>query len=69
MDSVPVREPPVFAATRYRTVPSPVPDAPEVIVIHDTLLVAVHVHPLVVSTFTLPVSSRAGTLSLVREIE
>jgi hypothetical protein len=32
----------VFAATEYRTLPSPVPFAPAVIVIHATVLVAVH---------------------------
>jgi len=40
-----------------------------VIAIHDALLAAVHVHPLPVDTFTLPVSPCMGTLSLVRDIE
>jgi len=40
-----------------------------VIVIHDTLLTAVHGHPLPVDTFTLRLSPCMGALSLVREIE
>ena len=36
---------PVFAAIEYPTVPLPLPLAPEVIVIHGTLLDAVHAHP------------------------
>lgn len=35
----------LFGANVYSTVPLPVPDAPEVMVIHGTLLVAVHAHP------------------------
>jgi hypothetical protein len=42
MLSVPVRCAPVFAATLNATVPLPVPLAPEVMVIHEALLVAVH---------------------------
>ncbi len=44
--SVPTREKDaVFGATVYCTVPSPSPDDPDPIVIHDTLLDAVHAHP------------------------
>ena len=35
----------VFRATVYATVPFPLPDAPEVTVIHGTSLVAVHGQP------------------------
>ncbi len=35
-------EVPVFSASLYFTVPLPLPDAPEAIVIHDALAVAVH---------------------------
>jgi hypothetical protein len=69
MVRVPVRAPPTFGATRYRTVPSPVPDAPDVIVIHDALLTADHEQPLLVETFTSPLSPCMGTLSVFREIE
>jgi hypothetical protein len=47
---VPVREPPPFDATRIRTVPDPVPLAPELMEIHDTLLVADHAQWLLVVT-------------------
>lgn len=36
--------------------------------IHDALLTAVHAHPVLVETPTLPLSPRAGTLTLVGEI-
>ena len=39
------------------------------IVIHETLLPADHEQPLLVETFTLPLSPCIGTLSVVREIE
>ena len=41
----PLRAPPLFAATRYPTVPFAVPDAPEVIVIHESEATAVHAQP------------------------
>ena len=47
MVSVPVRAPPVLAATLSVTIPSPLPAAPPVMVIHGTALVAVHAHPSV----------------------
>ena len=40
--SDPVRDPPVFAATVNATEPLPAPAPPEVIVIHDAPLLAVH---------------------------
>ena len=50
--SVPVRAAPVFAATAYRTVPSPAPLAPDDTVIHSALLAAVHEHAEAVVTST-----------------
>jgi len=52
--SVPVRAPPVFAATVNVTVPLPVPLAPLAIVIQLALLLAVHVQPDCVVTVTGP---------------
>jgi hypothetical protein len=49
---VPVRAAPVFAATLNSTVPFPLPLAPDVTVIHDALLTAVHVQVLAVETAT-----------------
>jgi hypothetical protein len=46
----PIRSLPVFSATTYCTVPSPVPDPPETIVTHATWLVALHEHPEDVDT-------------------
>jgi hypothetical protein len=43
--NVPLRAPPVFAATLIATVPLPVPLAPEVIDNQEAFVVAVHVHP------------------------
>jgi hypothetical protein len=51
------------------TVPSPVPLAPDVTVIHDALLDAVHVHVLLVDTLMLPVPACASTFALLGEIE
>jgi hypothetical protein len=56
MVNVPVRAAPVFAAALIETPPLPVPLAPAVIDNHDTLLVAVHVHPAVAVTVTGPVA-------------
>ena len=50
--SVPLRAAPVFLATLYVTLPLPVPLAPSVIVIHASLLTAVHVQVLGVVTAT-----------------
>jgi hypothetical protein len=59
--SVPVREPPGFAATLKPTEPFPVPLAPDVTVIHIALLVAVHVQLPAVVTLTLPEAPVLGT--------
>jgi hypothetical protein len=52
--SVPVRAAPVLAATSKPTDPFPLPLAPDVTVIHCTLLPAVQVQPDVVVTLTGP---------------
>jgi hypothetical protein len=70
MVSVPVRAAPVFAVMLNPTVPLPLPLAPDVMLIHDVLLVAVHVQPVVVETLTgLPAPAVAATDSLVGVIE
>lgn len=48
--TVPLRELPLLAATLICTVPLPDPEPPDVTVIHDALLVAVRLHPLVAVT-------------------
>ena len=67
--SVPVREPAAFAATLKPTEPFPVPLAPDVMVIHVALLVAVHVQLPGVVTLTLPEAPLLGTFWLPDEIE
>jgi hypothetical protein len=42
----------VFPATLNATDPFPLPLAPDVTVIHDALLLAVHGHPLAAETLT-----------------
>jgi hypothetical protein len=61
MVTVPVRALPVLAATLNPTEPFPVPEAPAVIVIHCTPLVAVHVQPAAVVIDTVPVFAFALT--------
>jgi len=56
MVTVPVRAAPGLAAMRNATEPLPLPCAPDVIVIHEALLVAVHVQPFNVDTATLAVT-------------
>jgi hypothetical protein len=51
---VPVRAAPVFAATEKFTAPLPDPLAPEVMVIQESLLRAVQLHPEAAVTETLP---------------
>ena len=64
--SVPVRlDATVFAATVNPTVPFPEPVAPLVIVIHATLLTAVHEHPVATVTALLPVPPDAASDWLV----
>jgi hypothetical protein len=48
----PVRDGPVVPATAKVTVPGPVPLEPAVMVIHGTLLAAVHAHPAAAATLT-----------------
>jgi hypothetical protein len=50
MVTVPVRDAPLLAAMRNATEPLPLPCAPDVIVIHEASLVAVHVQPFDVDT-------------------
>jgi hypothetical protein len=58
--SEPDRAAPVFAATLKPTAPFPVPVAPDITVIHGSLLLAVHAHAAVVVTLTVPVLAVAG---------
>jgi hypothetical protein len=58
----------LFAATLYDTVPLPLPLALEVIVIHDSPLVAVHVHPAWLVMVIVPLDPPAGTESVVGEM-
>ena len=51
----------VLAATEYATVPDPLPLAPEVIVIQETPLDAVHAQPERVVTDTVPADAAADT--------
>jgi hypothetical protein len=59
---------PVFAATEYATVPDPEPLPPDVMVIHEAELDAVHAHPLVVVTLTVPVEALDDTDVALGEI-
>jgi hypothetical protein len=72
--NVPVRIPPVFAATLIATVPLPVPLAPPVIDNQDALVVAVHVHPAAAVTAIgpavpppAPVDTVVGLIEYVHE--
>ena len=49
---VPLRAAPVLAATLNSTAPGPLPLAPDVMLSHDALLLAVQLHPLLVETVT-----------------
>jgi hypothetical protein len=51
----------LFAPTVSRTDPLPEPAPPEVTVIHETLLTAVHVHPTDAVTATVTSSPAAAT--------
>ena len=67
--SVPVRGVvAVFGATLYVTEPLPLPVAPALIVIHASLLVAVHAQPVDVATATVPVPPPDVTLADAGEI-
>ena len=54
MVSEPVRDPPELTATVNATEPLPTPLDPDVTVIHDAPLLAVHGHPVCVETATGP---------------
>jgi hypothetical protein len=69
MVSVPLRFLPVFLATVNRTVPLPVPLAPAVMVIHDSLDVAVHMQALPVDTVMVLDSPLPSTFISSGEIE
>jgi hypothetical protein len=60
---------PVFAPTVYETVPFPVPGLPEVMVNHEAPLLAVHVQPAWVVTWTLPVPPCPVIEAVVGEME
>jgi hypothetical protein len=64
---LPVRNAPELLDTMYVTVPLPVPDPPEPIVIHDTPLDAAHEQPAAVDTVTLAVPPGAPMVALVGE--
>jgi hypothetical protein len=67
--SVPVRGAvAVLAATAYVTEPLPLPAAPALMVIHASLLVAVHAQPVDAVTATVPVPAAAVTLADAGEI-
>ena len=65
--NVPVRSAwlPGFFDTLNATEPLPVPLPPEVIVIHDALLLAVHAQPLPADTLTVPVPALSDMATLV----
>lgn len=69
MVMVPERAPPVFAATLYATAPVPVPRAPDVTVIHESLLDAVQAHAGPALTATEPVPPVAAADALAEPIE
>jgi hypothetical protein len=58
---VPLRAVPLLAATLNPTDPLPVPDVPDVTLIHGTPLVAVHAQPAPAITVTVPVAALADT--------
>jgi hypothetical protein len=62
---VPVRWGPELASAVNPTLPLPVPEAPEVIVIQVALLTAIHEHPfwLVTVTLSLPPPAAKPTIS------
>ena len=67
--SVPVRFLPSFLATVSLTVPSPVPLAPAVMVIHDSLELAVHMQVPPVDTLMVPVPPATFIFTVSGEIE
>ena len=63
--TVPVLALPVFAAALNPTEPLPLPLAPEVTVIHDAPLLAVHAQPVAEETLKVPDPPPAATDPLV----
>ena len=61
---VPLRAAPAFAAALNTTTPPPVPDDPDVTVIHAAFETAVHAHPAPALTVVLP-SPPAAAMSMV----
>ena len=59
----------VLAAIEYPTVPVPLPEPPEVMVIQDALLLAVHAQPAAEVTATEPLAAAAETVVAPGEIE
>ena len=55
---VPLRAAPAFAAAMNTTTPPPVPDNPDVTVIHAAFETAVQAHPAPALTFVLPSACR-----------
>ena len=53
--------PVLLGLNEYVTIPDPLPEAPELIVIHATLLTADQAHPLVVDTLIVPVPPALAT--------
>jgi hypothetical protein len=64
MVSVAERGPPLVALTAYCTVPLPLPFAPEVIVSHGALLVALQAQSAPAVTLTLPAPPAAATFAV-----
>ncbi len=58
-----LRVAPGFAAAVNATVPLPLPLAPDVMVIHDEPVIAVHVHPGAVVTLNVPLPPATGTVA------
>jgi hypothetical protein len=62
---VALRVPLLLAATVNVTIPLPLPDAPAVMIIHDTGLAAVHAHPIGAETLTEPCNPPAPDRSML----
>ena len=64
---VPIRATPVLLPTDHPTVPPPLPNSPEVIVIHGALLIAIQSHPVALLTVTVPDPPLTPLLAVVDE--
>jgi hypothetical protein len=70
MAMLPLRDGPVFAVVVKFTVPLPLPDAPDVIVIHGVVVVAVHAQPDAIVTATgVPAPPPATMFSLAGRMD